>query len=541
MRAVVNGELGINRAALQYGVPPTTLKDRMSGRIIHGSKIGPKPYLSYEEEKELVEFICTCSKMGYGKTRKEVLSIVRTAVSAKRKDQPVGQISDGWWVHFRKRWPELTMRKGDAFSLVREQMTSYEVYDSYFKLLGEVLEANKLKDKPAQIYNCDESGVPLDPKQLKIISAKGAKKVRQISSGNKTQITILGCVSATGQAIPPMVIFQGKNFNHSLSKGEIPGTLYGTSDSGWMDHELFAKWFQSHFLVHAVSNRPLLLLLDGHSSHFTLDLVKSAAEENVIILCLPPHTTSDTQPLDTSCFGPLKTYWAQLCHEYIFANPGRVITKYQFSAIFSQAWSKGMAINNITSGFRNTGIYPFNPQAILCKVSPKFQSSKDTISHKAAAFTEKQRHTNKNITSPRLTSSSDTNQLNSSPVLPEETIRLYENRLANGYDLYTDSNYVAWLKAHHPDTYENIPSAHLTSSSNINQLNTPPILTEETIRLYENRLANGYDLYTDSNYVAWLKAYHPASLPSFTTVPSLFTELNNDLQEEEPFNNCTGT
>ena len=96
MRAVVKGELGMNRAALQYGVSTTTLKDRMSGRIMHGSKIGPKPYLSDEEEKELVEFICTCSKMGYGKMRKVVLSIVRAAVSAKRKDQPVGQISNGW-------------------------------------------------------------------------------------------------------------------------------------------------------------------------------------------------------------------------------------------------------------------------------------------------------------------------------------------------------------------------------------------------------------------------------------------------------------
>ena len=83
--------------------------------------------------------------MGYGKTRKEVLSIIRTAVSAKRKGQPVSQISDGWWVRFKKRWPELRIRKGDAFSLVHEQMPSYEVYDSYFKLLGEVLEANKLK------------------------------------------------------------------------------------------------------------------------------------------------------------------------------------------------------------------------------------------------------------------------------------------------------------------------------------------------------------------------------------------------------------
>ena len=129
MQAVVNGELGMNRAAMQYGVPPTTLKDRMSGRVMHGSKIDLKPSLSYEEEKKLVEFICTCSKMGYGKMRKEVLSIVRAAVSVKRKDQPVGQILDGWWVHFRKRWPKLRMRKRDPFSLVCEQMTSYEVPD----------------------------------------------------------------------------------------------------------------------------------------------------------------------------------------------------------------------------------------------------------------------------------------------------------------------------------------------------------------------------------------------------------------------------
>jgi len=60
-----------------------------------------------------------------------------------------------------------------------------------------------------------------------------------------------------GQAIPPMVIFQGKNFNHSLSHGEVPGTLYGPSYS---DHELFFGWFQSHFLEYAVPSQSLLLL-----------------------------------------------------------------------------------------------------------------------------------------------------------------------------------------------------------------------------------------------------------------------------------------
>lgn len=146
----------------------------------------------------------------------------------------------------------------------------------------------------------------------KVIAVKGSKKVRQISSGNKTQIMVLGCVSGTGQTIPPMVIFPWKQLNHSLCEGEVLGTLYVMSNSGWINGELFAKWFSAHFLKHAVSSRPLLLL-DSHSSHYTLQLVKTAVESEVIVVCLPPHTKADSQLLDTSCFGPRK---------YLSCNPG---------------------------------------------------------------------------------------------------------------------------------------------------------------------------------------------------------------------------
>ena len=50
MNAVAEGKMGINRAALEFGVSPTTLKDRITGRVVHGSKSGPKPYLTHEEE-----------------------------------------------------------------------------------------------------------------------------------------------------------------------------------------------------------------------------------------------------------------------------------------------------------------------------------------------------------------------------------------------------------------------------------------------------------------------------------------------------------
>ena len=148
-------------------------------------------------------------------------------------------------------------------------MTNYNVLKDYFDLLEKTLSDAGLKDKPAQIYNCDESGMPLEFKIPKVIAAKGTKKVRQCSSGSKTQITILACASGSGQTLPPMVVFAGKNFNSVLARGEVPATLYGMSLSGWMDQELFADWFLHHFLVHAISSRPLLLLLDGHSNFET--------------------------------------------------------------------------------------------------------------------------------------------------------------------------------------------------------------------------------------------------------------------------------
>ena len=61
----------------------------------------------------------------------------------------------------------------------------------------------------------------LQHKVPKLISAKGCKKVCQVNSGNKTQITILGCASAAGQVIPPIVVFTGKYFNPQLSDGEV--------------------------------------------------------------------------------------------------------------------------------------------------------------------------------------------------------------------------------------------------------------------------------------------------------------------------------
>ena len=65
--------------------------------------------------------------------------------------------------------------------MAREKMTSHKVFNDYFDLFEKTLSEHNLMDKPSQIYNCDESGMPLDHKLPRVISIKGTKKVRQVS------------------------------------------------------------------------------------------------------------------------------------------------------------------------------------------------------------------------------------------------------------------------------------------------------------------------------------------------------------------------
>ena len=60
--------------------------DRVSGRVTHGTNPGPQPYLNSQEEKELGTYLKHCAKVGCGKTRRDVLTIVETA--AGRRGEP---------------------------------------------------------------------------------------------------------------------------------------------------------------------------------------------------------------------------------------------------------------------------------------------------------------------------------------------------------------------------------------------------------------------------------------------------------------------
>ena len=359
--AVAAEGLSVRRAALMYGVPKSTLGDRVSGRVLCGSTCGRGKYLTDEEEEELLTFIENCASVGYAKTRKQILALVERILCVRGMKV---HVSDGWWASFLRRHPTLTLRTPASVSSTRAAASDPTVLEMYFDLLEETLEENELIGAPGQVYNMDETGLPLDPKPPKTVHLKGVRNAIACTSGGKSQITAVGCVNAAGQALPPMIIWDRKTMAPALAEGEVPGTAYGLSPKGWMDQELFDLWFTRHFLRYASRERPLLLILDGHSSHYCPDTIRLASEESVIVFTLPPNTTHLTQPLDKGVFGPLKAIWKETCHSFLVNNPGRCVTKYEFSRLFGEAWMKAMTPKNIVSGFAVTGVYPVDRNAL---------------------------------------------------------------------------------------------------------------------------------------------------------------------------------
>ena len=79
------------------------------------------------------------------------------------------KVGDGWWRLFIKRHGTLTLHTAQPLSYARAVCSQPEILNHYYDLLQQTLLEHDydLADKPNQIFNLDESGMPLDPRHQK--------------------------------------------------------------------------------------------------------------------------------------------------------------------------------------------------------------------------------------------------------------------------------------------------------------------------------------------------------------------------------------
>ncbi|KIM29371.1 hypothetical protein M408DRAFT_68262, partial [Serendipita vermifera MAFF 305830] len=187
----------------------------------------------------------------------------------------------------------------------------------------------------------DEKGIVCgQDERVKVWVSRKQKNTVTIGEKERELTTIIETICADGQSIAPMIIFKGVRQSKQWFVEDDNGmnATIGVSPNGWTDQELSFQWMQKVFVPETKkkckNSLPRLLIVDGHNSHTHYKFLEYANRCNVIVLCLPPHTTHRLQPCDVGVFGPLSKAWKKEVQK-CFAE-GRPVDKYNLISVYSR-------------------------------------------------------------------------------------------------------------------------------------------------------------------------------------------------------------
>ena len=355
--------------AREFNIPRRTLQRHFKGQVIepgHQNLGRFRVTLPQEFEDELVSYALDLQKRFYGLTPKELCHLAYDlAVREKIKHQfsDVKERAGRKWLNgFLSRHPELSVRQPEPTSMSRAVGFNKPQVQRFFELVRSEFEKHAIVSSD-QIYNMDESGLTAVHRPGPVIAKKGQKQVGRITSGERGKtVTIICTMNASGSYVPPLMIFPRKNMSNLLIKDGPPGTVGAASISGWTDSGIFLQWL-NHFKQFAKPNAQhhIVLFLDGHTSHKTLEAIDFCRNNDISLISFPPHTTHRLQPLDRCFFGPLKTFYNSACDVWMTAHSGQRIGFYDIAGLFKSAYFKAATMDKGINGFQACGLFPLNP------------------------------------------------------------------------------------------------------------------------------------------------------------------------------------
>ena len=376
LQAYIHHQVPSLRAAANvYDVPFESLRKRHIGILPRVSTLANSRKLNISEEQLLVQKILQLSNEGFPPQQAIVRDIANIMLRSK---QPTNsqRVGINWVTKFVKRHPQLSSVYNRKFDYQRAECQDPELISLWFKLVGDTITKYGVTDE--DIYNFDETGFQMGViSTSKVITTSERKgRPRTTQPGNRKWVTVIEAVNAKGWAIPPFVIFDGKLHQTTWYQTGVPATWrIAVSDNGWTNDKLGLEWIRHfHENTKHCKGKWRLLIFDGHGSHQTAEFRDFCLQNCILTLCMPAHTSHILQPLDVSCFGPLKKAYSSQIENKMRLGVNH-ITKEEFLPAFFIAHQQTMTVETIISGFKATGLVPFDPERVLTDLGPIIEAT----------------------------------------------------------------------------------------------------------------------------------------------------------------------
>jgi hypothetical protein len=350
-----------NAAADAYGVARSTLQERLKGRKNARESHAHQQRLTPEQEDFLVEWILEEDQRGYPPSHPRARQM---AVRVLRMNGDTNPLGKKWLKGFIGRNPRVASVIGRKIEAVRVEGTTQEALQEFFTRFEEV--QKKFRILLENTWNMDEHGIALGMcVNSQVLASSHKKRTYTKSPEDREWVSMVETVSATGRKTRNLAIFRGQYLQSNwFPHSNIPDWYYTTSENGWTSNNIALEWLERIFLVETVPKNSIgrILILDGHGSHLSVDFLFTCKMNNIHLIFLPAHSSHVLQPLDLSCFSPIKSRYRQQIAELASLDDSAPIKKHRFIEYYHRAREESLTERVIRAGWKASGISPFNPE-----------------------------------------------------------------------------------------------------------------------------------------------------------------------------------
>ena len=366
---------GVRAAARHFKIPKSSVSNwsKTDFTCVIRDKKGSLPKtgrpLTYPEEldQKILEYVLEQRDL------QNAVSIEDICIYAAEIIQPVSPgfaASRRWAIAFMKRH-DLSLRAKTSLS----QRLPHDLEDklsSFHTFVKSKREENEFDDN--MIINMDETPVYFDLQPSKTINKCGEKSVLIRTTGSeKRHFTVVLAVAASGDMLPPMIIFKGKR---DLNMSVPPGWIVTVQEKGWMDESLMLRWIRDLYLKYTKKDRSLLVM-DSFRGHLTENVKKAFRKGNTVTAIIPGGCTSKLQPLDVSINKPFKTELRRSWGRYMRESAKTARDRGERV----KAASKETVIGWLVSAFKTIQTKPsmIMYSFLVCGISNKLDGSQDNF------------------------------------------------------------------------------------------------------------------------------------------------------------------
>ena len=128
------------------------------------------------------------------------------------------------------------------------------------------------------------------------MAKKGSRSIHSIEPDQREHLLVLSCVNVDGDSIPNFYILKGTYFLEDYVAKCEEGVVMAMQPNSWMTKWLLQSWI-SHFIEGLKRGLGIdqiqrhLLILDGHNSHMTLEIVRVSMQFGLDIVSLLSYTS----------------------------------------------------------------------------------------------------------------------------------------------------------------------------------------------------------------------------------------------------------